>query len=56
MNANLSESNRSEFSDTISPIGVDHSVRSAQLDFFGPIALVCALGVVAHFIQGLFMN
>ena len=32
------------------------SLRAAQLDFFGPIGLVCALGMVAHFVQTLLTN
>ena len=56
MNTNTQQISRSEFSDIISPVGVAHSVRAAQLDFIGPVALVCALGVVAHFIQALLTN
>lgn len=55
MNTNTQFLNRSEFANTINPIRVAHTVRAANLDFFGPIALVCALGVVAHFVQSLFM-
>lgn len=56
MNTNTQQFNRNEFSDIINPVGVAHSVRAAQLDFFGPLALVCALGMVAHFIQTLLTN
>lgn len=55
MNADNSFSERSEFVDTISPVRLVRSVRAANLDFFGPIALVCVLGAIAHFIQSLFI-
>ena len=56
MNTNTQQFTRSELSDTISPVSVAHTVRAAQLDFIGPIALVCALGMIAHFVQSLLTN
>ncbi len=56
MNTNQETCNHSEFTETVNPLGLAHTVRTARLNFLGPIALFCALGCVARCIQALLVN
>ena len=51
MNTNTHPCEQDDFNESISHIGLAHSVRAARLDFLGPIGLVCVLGCVARLIQ-----
>jgi hypothetical protein len=56
MNTNTQTFDRNDYAETIHPVRLASTIRTARLDFLGPIALVCALGGVARMIQAFLTN
>ena len=56
MTATNLKPNRSHFFETISAITVVHNAKAAKLDFWGPVALVCIIGSVAHIVHALLVG
>jgi hypothetical protein len=51
MNNRTRKSNRSEFFNSLNLIWPTNRLRTARIDFWGAVALVCAIGMAAKFAQ-----
>ena len=56
METNTNQFYRGEIYHGLRNFGASQMVRAAKLNFFGPVTLVCALGVIAHYLESLFTN